>query len=90
MARQEGGDQLAVFARVHGAGGVHQPAAGPEQGRQALQQLALQHHQPVDRGGPNPPAGIGMAGQGAQARARGIHQDPVKPALPPGAIAGAR
>ena len=63
---------------MHRAGGIHQPASRLEQRPEAIQQLALQHHQPIDRGGVEPPAGIGVAGQGAEAGAGGIQQDAVE------------
>ena len=46
---------------------VEQPAAGGQQRQHRLQQLALQAHQAVDGIGADPPAGVGVAGEGAEA-----------------------
>jgi len=78
--RQQAVDQLTVFARMHGAGGIHQLPARPQQRQQPLQQLPLQRHQSLDRRWIHAPARIGMAGQGAQARAGGIHEDAIEAA----------
>ena len=84
MGGQQGLDALAVFAWMHGAGGVHQPATGSQQRQQRLQQPRLQHHQLLDGGGLHPPARIGVAGQGAEAGAGGIEQHPIEGAAPLG------
>ena len=41
MALQERGDGFLVFVAVEGAGGVHQPAAGPQHFRRPIQYLCL-------------------------------------------------
>ena len=82
MFSQKAVDQLLVFGWMHRAGGIHQLAAGLEQRQQAHQQLPLQGGELRDRLRGNPPTGIGMAGQGAQARARSIQEDAIKTVLP--------
>ena len=67
---------------MHRAGGIHQLAIGLEQGQQAFQQLLLQGRELLDGPRVHAPAGIGMAGQGAQARAGGIQQDAIKTGAP--------
>ena len=69
---------------MHRAGGIHQLATGLKQGQQSLQQLLLQGNELLDGPRGHAPAGIGMAGQGAQARAGGIQQDAIKTGAPLG------
>ena len=84
MVAEEGLQQLAVLSGIDGAGGIDQLTARLEQGQQGLQEAALQQHQLANQGRGDAPAGIGVAGQGAQARAGGIQQDAIKPAAPLG------
>jgi hypothetical protein len=72
MVAEEGLQQLAVLSGIDCAGGIDQLTAGLKQGHQGLEEAALQQHQLTDQGRGDAPAGIGMAGQGAQARAGGI------------------
>ena len=67
MGSQKSLDLIAVLARMHGAGRVHQPATWLQQRRQRLQQAPLQQRQLLNCRRRHAPAGIGMAGQGAQA-----------------------
>ena len=67
MISQNGIHQLAVFAGMNRAGGIHQASLRLEQRQQPIEQLPLQHHQFIDGSRINPPARIGMACQGAQA-----------------------
>jgi len=79
---------ILVLAGVHGAGGINQQPARPQQRRQGRQQVLLQNHQLVDHRPVEAPARIGMARQGAQTRTGSIEQDSVEPALPVGSQLG--
>jgi hypothetical protein len=80
MPLLEGVQLLLVLGWMDGAGGIHQATARFQQGQECFQQLALQFRQPVHRLGGDSPAGIGVAGQGAEAGAGGIDQEAIEAA----------
>ena len=67
---------------MHRAGGIHQTPTGAQQRRDRREQTALHQHEFVDHRRCDPPAGIGMARQRAQAGTGGIQQDGVEGADP--------
>ena len=84
MARKEGVDPAAVLVGMHRAGGIHQTPTRTQQRGERLEQTALHQHEFIDQVWGDPPAGIGMARQGAQAGTGGIEQDGVEVAHPVG------
>ena len=84
MAGQKSFYHLAILLGMHGAGGIDQTPGWLQQGRQAFEQPLLLIGQFGDAVGLDSPAGIGMAGQRSQPRARGIHQNAIKVTAPLG------
>jgi hypothetical protein len=84
MASQKSIYYVAILLGMHGAGGIDQAPSGLQQGRQAFEQPLLLIGQFGNGVGLDSPAGIGMAGQGSQPRARGIHQNSIKVTVPLG------
>ena len=84
MALEEGVDPAAVLLGMHRAGGVHHTTPGTKQGGDRLQQPALHRQELLDQDRRDPPAGIGMAGQRAQARTGRIQEDGIEVADPVG------
>jgi hypothetical protein len=66
MTTQKRRGSLSVLARMDTAGGVHQPACRRKQRHHGVQQLVLQIGQTLQGSGLDPPAGIGMPGEGAE------------------------
>ncbi len=73
----------AGLRQVRRAGRVADDPADPRRPQRLGEQGALERGEPLQVLGAPPPPGLGAAAQGAEARARHVHQDPVEGSGPP-------
>jgi hypothetical protein len=71
------GRHLLVLGPEEGAGGVEEPAARPEQPREAGAEVALRGREALGLVGAQAPARVGPAPERPEAAARGVDEDPV-------------